>query len=238
MGAERAVAEKANAAPASALDRAQIGAIRRDELGQAAAASTAIYGASGDRERAAPASRPALSASLPPATPSMNAEEMSAKARAKKSESAAGAATASHGEAKLAMAAPSAPAAAPAVPPAARQSAPTRIWWSISPDGKLQRSRDRLSWETVEPGKGVAFRVVASIGSEVWAGGSGGALYHSSDHGNSWHEVPVGPPQPRVRDAITSLEFSDANQGTLTTAIGDQWSTRDGGLTWEKMPSP
>jgi hypothetical protein len=120
---------------------------------------------------------------------------------------------------------------APAAPSAAsRASAP--FYWSISSAGKLQRSRDQLHWQTVEVTAGVAFRTVASIGNDVWAGGSGGALYHSGDNGDTWQRVPVGLPANLLRDAITRLDFSDASTGTLATTAGDEWSTVDGGHTW------
>ena len=35
----------------------------------------------------------------------------------------------------------------------------------------------------------LVFRAVAVIGPEVWAGGSGAMLYHSSDSGTLWQQV-------------------------------------------------
>jgi hypothetical protein len=61
---------------------------------------------------------------------------------------------------------------------------PASAQWSISPSGQLQRSEDGgKTWEDVKVADGVTFLVITDIERDVWAGGSGGALYHSSDAG-------------------------------------------------------
>lgn len=115
-----------------------------------------------------------------------------------------------------------------------KRSAAPRAFWSISSAGEVQRSYDKVTWQTIDLGQGIAFHVVTSIGSDVWAGGSGGVLCHSPDSGSSWQKVPVGTPQQRVSDTITRLEFKDMHNGTLTTATGDEWFTYDAGQTWTR----
>ena len=82
--------------------------------------------------------------------------------------------------------------------------------WTITAGGALQRSFDGgKSWLDVDvattagkkqdefnarqsgPGAPPVFRAlsVSSNAAEVWAGGSGGALYHTVDAGNSWARV-------------------------------------------------
>jgi hypothetical protein len=56
-------------------------------------------------------------------------------------------------------------------------------------------------------------------------------LYRSEDGGVFWAEAPVLEPGLPV----TAIDFSDAQNGTLTTPDGD-WVTVDGGATW--APSP
>lgn len=78
------------------------------------------------------------------------------------------------------------------------------------------------------------FRAVSMTGSDVWAGGSQGVLYHSADSGDHW--VPVVPSSAgmTLTADIVSLVFSDA-QGRLTTSNGEIWITSDQGQTWQKQ---
>jgi hypothetical protein len=112
-------------------------------------------------------------------------------------------------------------------------SAAARTFWSISPSGRLQRSNDGAHWENVGVDGDISFRAVTSIGADVWAGGSGGALYHSPDDGTTWRRVQVGTPP--ITETITRLAFSDARTGTLTTASGARWATTDAGRTWTEV---
>jgi hypothetical protein len=79
------------------------------------------------------------------------------------------------------------------------------------------------------------FRAVAAIGAEVWAGGAGGALYHSLDAGSHWtHVIPESDGATLTGD-IVSLEFPDAQRGRITTSTAESWTTGDGGQTWQKQ---
>lgn len=116
---------------------------------------------------------------------------------------------------------------------AARFELPTNVRWSLSADGKLRRSRDGGGWENVAVAPGAVFRAVAVVGPEVWAGGTAGALYHSSDGGQSWtRQLLQADGRPSAAD-IVRLEFSDARHGSAGDADGRTWTTSDGGQTWE-----
>jgi hypothetical protein len=78
-------------------------------------------------------------------------------------------------------------------------------------------------------------RAVTAIGAEVWAGGSGGALYHSLDAGNHWARVIPSSADTTLTDDIVSLEFPDAQHGKITTSTAESWTTSDGGKTWQKQ---
>jgi hypothetical protein len=136
--------------------------------------------------------------------------------------------------------------------------------WTVSPAGALQRSFDGgNSWETVNPnmstvsstdqnsdatGAGTekkkeaepnfnpVFRVVAASGLEVWAGALGGILYHTSDGGNQWVRVAPSETGTTITGDITSIQFSDPQQGKVSTSSGELWTTFDGGQTWHKQP--
>ncbi|MGP0018273.1 MAG: carboxypeptidase regulatory-like domain-containing protein [Candidatus Sulfotelmatobacter sp.] len=86
--------------------------------------------------------------------------------------------------------------------------------------------------------KGVAdftFRALAVADSDVWVGGSGGALYRSSDAGNHWTRVVPVASGSALTDDVVSLEFSDAQHGKFSTSAGEVWTTADAGQTWQKQ---
>jgi len=112
--------------------------------------------------------------------------------------------------------------------------------WSISPEGKLQRSEDGgKNWEEVGVDDNVEFRVIQADGREIWAGGTGGALYHSSDGGASWTRVnPASGATPATEVIVSiSCSSSDLQQITVKTASGTQWVSHDGGQHWRAVTS-
>ncbi|HVP51205.1 MAG TPA: zf-HC2 domain-containing protein, partial [Terriglobales bacterium] len=81
--------------------------------------------------------------------------------------------------------------------------------WSVSGSGALQRSFDGgRSWKDVAVGDGVTFRAVATVGSDVWAGGSGGMLFHSADGGEHWSRVPMLADGRALSGDIVRIEFT------------------------------
>jgi hypothetical protein len=129
--------------------------------------------------------------------------------------------------------------------------------WTIGADGALQRSFDGgTTWEDVnvrgddsksaeftksaKSAKAVGraipvFRVVSVNGAEVWAGGSGGTLYHTVDAGNSWARVGLSYEGVLIGGDIISIEFPDPQHGRVATSAGEIWTTGDRGQTWLKL---
>jgi hypothetical protein len=127
--------------------------------------------------------------------------------------------------------------------------------WTISPAGALQRSLDGgKTWLQVNPAAPessasslmrsanpesppVTFRSlsVSSSASEVWAGGSGAALYHTVDGGQLWTRVVPAASGISVSGDIASIQFSDPRHGTVTTSNAEVWATADDGQTWHKQ---
>ena len=111
------------------------------------------------------------------------------------------------------------------------------VQWSVSDAGKLQRKANGRSVE-VEPAPATIFRQVAAAGIEVWAAGleqtadgQGGALFHSSDAGETWSRV-AGP----WTEPLTSVVVSGVNAGAVTVSSADHsWSSHDGGKTWTEV---
>jgi hypothetical protein len=107
--------------------------------------------------------------------------------------------------------------------------------WTLSSEGALQRSLDAgKTWETIPLGSTAVFRALSVLDSEIWVGGSGAALYHSSDAGQHWVQVKPTADGKSLTADIVGLEFTDARRGKLTTASGEAWITTDAGQSWQK----
>ena len=105
--------------------------------------------------------------------------------------------------------------------------------WIITAQGHVQRTVDGgKTWKEVALDGRIKFRAVSAKGAEVWAGGEGGALYHSSDSGNHWSHVAL--PAEIASATIVRVEFTEAAHGTLATSAGESWATSDAGATWKK----
>jgi photosystem II stability/assembly factor-like uncharacterized protein len=108
---------------------------------------------------------------------------------------------------------------------------------SLDTVAKTSRAKDKDSNKKALK-SGVAaptFRVVTALGSDVWAGGSGGALYHSADAGSHWTRVLPSAAGTNLSGDIVGLEFSDPQHGRITTSTPEIWITTDDGQTWQKQ---
>jgi hypothetical protein len=76
---------------------------------------------------------------------------------------------------------------------------------------------------------------VSSNAAEVWAGGSGGALYHTVDGGNRWSRVVPSAAGIVLAGDIISIQFSDPRSGSVTTSNAEVWTTVDDGQTWHRQ---
>ncbi len=120
-------------------------------------------------------------------------------------------------------------------PHMAKQSvSAAHLQWHITPDGHLEQRGVSGSWTRVLAEQAITFLVVSVVGNNIWAGGSGGALFHSSDGGQNWSRQPIGSPPDVETDTIVAIRFSDATHGVVTTEGSARWSTSDGGATWTK----
>ena len=81
----------------------------------------------------------------------------------------------------------------------------------------------------------LTFRAVASNGADVWAGASGGFLYHSTDAGSHWTRVVPSASGASLTGDIVSLEFVDPQHGRVVTSIPEIWVTSDSGQSWQKQ---
>jgi hypothetical protein len=80
------------------------------------------------------------------------------------------------------------------------------------------------------------FRAVAASGLEVWAGGSAGMLFHTSDGGGIWIRVSPSSGGAILTGDIVNIQFFDTQHGRVTTSTPELWTTSDGGQSWQKQP--
>jgi hypothetical protein len=106
--------------------------------------------------------------------------------------------------------------------------------WRVTPQGQLEHFTAD-GWSRVLAEEASVFRGVSVIGSDVWAGGNDGALFHSGDGGVNWHKVSIGNASGAERAAIVSIRFDDSQHGVVITDTGTSYSTTDGGVTWTKQ---
>lgn len=122
------------------------------------------------------------------------------------------------------------------------------VRWTVSTNagaaqtnqGDVERSIDGgRTWQRVPVAEGVTFRVVFASGNDVWAGGTAGAFYHSSDGGEHWSPISLAAPATAIGTAvgdIVSIQFADATHGVVSASTGATWTTSDGGRTWQQAP--
>ena len=79
------------------------------------------------------------------------------------------------------------------------------------------------------------FRAVIVNGSDVWAGGLNGALYHSADAGNRWTRIVPSSAGSVLTGDIVGIQFPDPQHGKLSTSTAETWITDDSGQTWRKQ---
>src|SRR5205085_2588375 len=129
------------------------------------------------------------------------------------------------------------------VSPAVSKTSAARALWSINTSpkslsrsfGVVQRSLDSgKTWEVIPLNDRVSFRAVTASGTEVWAGGSNGSLFHSSDGGSNWVQIVISEEAAKPTGAIESIDAREPNQLRIATSSGEQWSSTDGGAHWKQ----
>lgn len=108
--------------------------------------------------------------------------------------------------------------------------------WIVTSDGQLEGTHAiGDEWHVVHVADGVFFKSVAESGSEVWVGGIGGALYHSTDDGKSWMKLmPSAGDEPLIADVV-GIRATRRGAAELTTSSGERWITVDGGQHWTRQ---
>lgn len=104
--------------------------------------------------------------------------------------------------------------------------------WRIGSDGHVEHRNGSDGWTRVLNTEATTFHVVSVVGRDVWAGGEGGALFHSSDNGQHWKRVPLVSGSGNETGTIISINFENSRRGTAEADDGSTWSTTDSGISW------
>lgn len=105
--------------------------------------------------------------------------------------------------------------------------------WRVE-GGALKRSLDNGgTWQEL---LGAKHRLIcfAARGSDIWAGGKAGALFHSADGGANWAPVVASADGRALSADVTRIEARSATEIVLSTSSGESWATLDGGKSWVK----
>jgi hypothetical protein len=107
--------------------------------------------------------------------------------------------------------------------------------WNVTPDGNVLRSIDAgKNWKAMTIDAKAEFVSVAATGPSIWAGGKHGVLYHSMDVGEHWTRVTPTDRGVILTSDITSIQFDNADQGSVRAGQGEIWLTADGGKSWKR----
>jgi hypothetical protein len=114
-----------------------------------------------------------------------------------------------------------------------KQSKDVAAQWSLT-QGRLQRSLDagatwQIALQLQHPLLSFGMR-----GSDVWAGGGAGTLFHSTDSGTTWTMVQPSTKSESLSSDIVAIEVRSPAEIVLSTSDNESWTTGDAGKTWEK----
>jgi photosynthesis system II assembly factor YCF48-like protein len=116
-------------------------------------------------------------------------------------------------------------AAAPAAMMLAVEARPKEIEKKDAAKNEVERSKSMS----------IVFRAVSANGANVWAGGSAGMLYHSTDAGAHWIRIIPSFGGATLTGEILTVAFPDTEHGRVSTSTSELWTTDDAGQTWQKQ---
>jgi hypothetical protein len=104
--------------------------------------------------------------------------------------------------------------------------------WRVN-SGRLQRlDASRNAYDDVSVGGTSRLSIVATLGTEVWVGGTDGTLFYSNDQGAHWIPVRTGA---WSKDAtFTGLTPTALRSVEVHLSNGERWRSADGGASWSQ----
>ena len=114
-----------------------------------------------------------------------------------------------------------------------KQSKDVAAQWSLT-QGRLQRSLDAGATWQIALQRQHPLLSFGMRGSDVWAGGGAGTLFHSTDSGTTWTMVQPSTKSESLSSDIVAIEVRSPAEIVLSTSDNESWTTGDAGKTWEK----
>jgi type II secretory pathway component PulJ len=112
---------------------------------------------------------------------------------------------------------------------------PTPTQWRIR-GGKLQQSIDEgKTWQEIPVSPGITLHAFWTQGPSVWAGGSGGSLFHITEAGKRSVRIPIKLGDDDVSQTVVAVTFADEQHGHVMLENGQVLQTSDGGKTWQRQ---
>jgi len=100
--------------------------------------------------------------------------------------------------------------------------------WSLTPGGVIARSIDGANWRPLKSGTtNVLFAGTAPSAEICWFVGRGGTVLRTTD-GEQWQSIA----SPTDADLV-KVAASDELSATVFAEDGRQFTTHDGGLSWQ-----
>ena len=104
--------------------------------------------------------------------------------------------------------------------------------WRIN-NGRLQKlDPSRNAFDDVTVSGASRLSVVASLGDEVWVGGTDGALHYSNDLGAHW--IPVSTGGWSKEATFTGITPTALRSVEVHLSNGERWRSADAGASWSR----
>lgn len=109
------------------------------------------------------------------------------------------------------------------------------VVWRVRTPAVEESSDGGVTWQPVSISDGAQFHAVAVDSAEIWAGGANGALFLSRDAGSTWKKIAVAESGAALTGTIVAIRLPAPLEIILETDAGDQWISRDGGASWNRL---
>jgi hypothetical protein len=87
-------------------------------------------------------------------------------------------------------------------------------------------------WDDINVGSAARLSLVAPLGSEVWVGGTDGAMFYSNDQGAHW--IPTSTGGWSSDATITGMTATARRSVEVYFSNGERWRSADGGASWTR----
>jgi hypothetical protein len=104
--------------------------------------------------------------------------------------------------------------------------------WRIT-NGRLQHfDVPSAAWNDIAVGSTARLSIVATLGVEVWVGGTDGTMFYSNDQGAHW--IPTSTGGWSSDATITGMTPTARRSVEVYFSNGERWRSADGGASWTR----